>query len=171
MILLIHSFSSFYSILEHRASKKHVQRTLFPVRLLTSFQIFPAFRASSSTVLGLPLLHCPWGSVQSCLFVALWSLRRVCPIKFHFLLFIVVATASPFASFHRFSFVTTVGQKMWRIIFKHLVINTWRVFVIFFVIFHVSHPNSSTNFTFVENIFIFVFVSFFNFPLYLQSVQ
>jgi hypothetical protein len=34
-----------------------------------------------------------------------------CPINFHCLLFIAVATGSSFASFHKFSFVTTVGQR------------------------------------------------------------
>jgi hypothetical protein len=66
------SFNSFYSVLEHGASMKHLQRTLFPARLLTSLQVFPAPRASSSTVLrqvvlGLPLLHFPWGFLVQCL--------------------------------------------------------------------------------------------------------
>jgi hypothetical protein len=114
----IHSFNSFYSVLEHRTSTKHLQWTLFPARLLTSLQVFPAFRASSTVlhqvVLALPLLRDPWGfQSKACLSVALWTLHWVRP-HFHFL-FIAVATSS-LASFHRFSYVKAVGQEMRRIL-------------------------------------------------------
>jgi hypothetical protein len=82
---------------EHRASIKSFQALWSPAIPLTSFHDLPVFLISSSIVLhhvlfGLPLLLYLWGFQSYVVFsIAPASLRNVCPIKFHFLLFIWIS--------------------------------------------------------------------------------
>jgi hypothetical protein len=76
---------------EHMASTKSFQASRSPANLLTSFHDFPFPLISSSIVLrhvlfGLPLLLYPWG-FQSNAFFSI-APTNVCPIQFHYLLFI-----------------------------------------------------------------------------------
>jgi hypothetical protein len=84
-------------LVEHRASMKSFQALRSPAIPLTSFHDLPVFLISSSIVLrhvlfGLPLLLYPWGFQSNAVFsIAPASLRNVCPIQFHFLLFIWIS--------------------------------------------------------------------------------
>ena len=79
--------------MEHRASVKSFQALRSPAIPLTSPHDL-VLLVSSSIVLrhvlfGLPLLLYPWGFQSNAVFsIAPVSLRSVCPIQFHFLLFI-----------------------------------------------------------------------------------
>jgi len=90
--LLIHHI--LLLLVEHGASMKSFQALRSPAILLTSFHNLLVLRISSSFVLrhvlfGLPLLLYPWGFQSNAVFsIAPVSLRNVCPIQFHFLLFI-----------------------------------------------------------------------------------
>jgi len=84
-------------LVEHRASMKSFQVLRSPAIPLTSFHDLSVFLISSSIVLchflfGLPLLLYPWGFQSNAVFSA--SLRNVCPIQFHFLLFIWITVLS-----------------------------------------------------------------------------
>jgi hypothetical protein len=84
-------------LVEHRATMKSFQALWSPAIPLTSFHDLPVFLISSSIVFryvlfGLPLLLYAWGSQSNAVFsTALASLSNVCPIQFHFLLFIRIS--------------------------------------------------------------------------------
>ena len=86
--------SSSSSFVEHRASMKSFQALRSPALPLTSFHDLVVLLISSSVVpryvlFGLPLLLYPWGFQSNAVFsIAPASLRNMCPIQFHFLLFI-----------------------------------------------------------------------------------
>ena len=81
-------------LVEHRASVKNFQALRSPAIHLTSFHDLLVLLISSCIVLrhilfGLPLLLYPWRFQSNAVFsIAPASLRNVCPIQFHFLLFI-----------------------------------------------------------------------------------
>jgi hypothetical protein len=81
---------------EHRASMKSFQALQSPAIHLTSFRDLPVLLISSSIVLrhvlfSLRLLLYLWGFQSNAVFcIAPASLCNVCPIQFHFLLFICV---------------------------------------------------------------------------------
>jgi hypothetical protein len=81
-------------LVEHRASTKSFQALRFPAIPLTSFHDLPVLLISSSIVLrhvvfSLPLLLYPRGFQSNAFFyIAPASLRNVCPIQSHFLLFV-----------------------------------------------------------------------------------
>jgi len=95
--LLISHHQFLLLLVEHRASMKSFQALPSPAIPLTSFHDLPVVLISSSIVLrhvlfGLPLLLYPWGSQSNAVFsIAPASLRNVCPIQFHFLLFIWIS--------------------------------------------------------------------------------
>ena len=79
--------------MEHRASMKSFQALQSPAIPLTSFHDLLVLLISSiflrHVLFGLPLLLYPWGFQFNAVFsIAPVSLRNVCPIHFHFLLFI-----------------------------------------------------------------------------------
>jgi hypothetical protein len=82
---------------EHRASMKSFQVLRPPSIPLTSFHDLPVFLVSSSIVLhhvlfGLPFLLHPRGFQSNAVFsIAPVSLCNVCPMQFHFLLFIWIS--------------------------------------------------------------------------------
>ena len=95
-ILRFHSHHQILSLLvEHRASMKSFQALRSPAIPLTSFHDFLVLLISFSIVLrhvlfGLTLLLHPRGFQFNAVFsIAPVSLRNVCPIQFHFLLFIL----------------------------------------------------------------------------------
>jgi hypothetical protein len=81
-------------LVEHTASLKSFQALRSPAIPLTSFCDLPVPLISSSVVLrrvlfGLPLLLYPSGFQSNAVFsIASTYLRIVCPVQFHFLLFI-----------------------------------------------------------------------------------
>jgi hypothetical protein len=90
------------------ASMKSFQAMRSPAIPLTSFHDLSVFLISSSVVLrhvlfGLLLLLYPWG-FQS-FSIAPTSLRNVCPIQFHFLLFIWISIGFCLVILHSPSFV------------------------------------------------------------------
>jgi hypothetical protein len=98
-------------LVEHRASMKSFQALRSPAIPLTSFHDLPIFLISSSIVLrhvlfDLPLLLHPWGFQSNAVFsIAPASLRNVCPIQFHFLLFIWIYIGFCLVILHSSSFV------------------------------------------------------------------
>ena len=98
-------------LVEHTASIKSFQALQSPAIPLTSFHDLPVPLTSSSTVLrhvlfGLPLLLYPWGFQSNAVFsIAPSSLRNVCPIQFHFLLFIRFSISFCWVILHNSSFV------------------------------------------------------------------
>ena len=81
-------------LVEHTASKKSFQAWRSPAIPMSLFHDLLVLPISSSIVLchilfSLPLLLYPWGFQSNAVFsIAPVSLRNVCPIQFHFLLFI-----------------------------------------------------------------------------------
>jgi len=100
-----------------------------PAIPLTSFHDLPVFLISSSIVLrhvlfGLPLLLYRWGFQSNAVFsIAPASLRNVCPIQFHFLLFIWISIAFCLEILHSSSFVILSVHFIFIIHLKHLFIN------------------------------------------------
>jgi len=129
-----------------------------PVILLTSFHDLPVFLISSSIILrhvlfGLPLLLYPWGLQSNAVFsIAPTSLRNVCPIQFHFLLFIWVSIGFCLVILHSSSFVFLSVHFIFIIRLKHLFINVCNLLVIWLVVFQVSQAYNNTDFTFVLSI-------------------
>jgi hypothetical protein len=120
---------------EHRASMKSFQALRSPAIPLTSFHDLPVFLISPSIFLrhvlfGLPVLY-PWGYKSNAVFsVAAASLRNVCPIQFHFLLFIWISIGFSLVIFHNSSFVILSVHFIFVIRLKHLFINVCNLLVI-----------------------------------------
>jgi hypothetical protein len=98
-------------LVEHRASMKSFQALRSPAIRLTSFHDLPVPLISSSVVLrhvlfGLPLLLYPWGFQSNAVFsIAPTSLCNVCPIQWHFLLFVWFSIGFCWVILHSSSFV------------------------------------------------------------------
>jgi len=114
-------------LVEHRASMKSSQALRSPAISLTSFHDLPVFLISSSIVLryvlfGLPLLLYPWGFQYNAVFsIAPDSLRNVCPIQVHFLLFIWISIGFCLVTLHSSSFVISSVHFIFIIRLKHWV--------------------------------------------------
>jgi len=131
-----------------------------PAIPLTSFHDLPVPLISSSVVLrhvlfGLPLLLCPRGFQSNVVFsIAPASLRNVCPMQFHFLLFICFSICFCWMILHSLSFVILSVHFIFIVRLKHLFTNISNRLVILLVVFQVSQAYSNTDFTFVLNISI-----------------
>jgi len=147
-------------LVEHRASMKSFQALRSPTIPLTSFHYLPVFLISSSIVLhhvliSLPLLLYPWGFQSNAVFsIAPPPLCNVCPIQFHFLLFIWISIGFCLVILHSSSFVILSVHFIFIIRLKHLFINVCNLLVIWLVVFQVSQAYNNTDFTFVLNIHI-----------------
>jgi len=123
-------------LVEHRASMKSFQALWSPAIRLTSFRDLPVFLISSSVVLrhvlfGLPLLLYPWGFQSNAVFsIAPASLHNVCPIQFHFLLFIWISIGFCLVIHHSSSFIILSVHFTFFICLKHLFINVCSLLVI-----------------------------------------
>ena len=128
-----------------------------PAIPLTSFHDLPVPLISSSIVLrhvlfGLPLLLYPWEFQSNAVFsVAHTSLRNVCPVQFHFLLFIWFSIGFCWVILHSSSFVILSVHFIFIVHLKHLFTNICNL-VIWLVVFQVPQAYSNTYFTFVLNI-------------------
>ena len=137
---------------------KSFQALWSPAIPLTSFHDLPIFLISSSIVLrhalfGLPLLLYPWGFQSNAVFsIAPASLINVCPIQFHFILFIWISIGFCLVILHSSSFVILSVHFMFIIRLKHLFINVCNLPVIWLAVFQVSHPYNNTDLTFVLNV-------------------
>jgi len=95
--VILHHHQLLLLLVKHRASVKSFQALRSPAVPLNSFHDLPVFLISPSIVLrhvlfGLPLLLYPGGFQSNAVFsIAPASLRNVCPIQFHFLLFICIS--------------------------------------------------------------------------------
>ena len=131
-------------LVEHTASMKSFQALRSPALPLTSFHDFPVLLISSSIVLchvlfGLPLLLYPWGFQSNAVFsVAPASFRYVCPIQFHFLLFIWISIGFCLVIFHNSSFVILSVHFFFIFRLKHLLINICNLFVIWLRVSEIS---------------------------------
>jgi len=116
-------------LVEHRASTKSFQVLWSPTLPLTSFHDLPVFLISPSIVLrqvffSLPLLLYPWGFQSNGIFsIAPASLRNVCPIQFHFLLFIWISIGFCLVILHSSLFVILSVHFIFIIYLKHLFVN------------------------------------------------
>ena len=96
---------------EHRASMKSFHALRFPALPLTSFHdlrvpLIPSSIVLRHVIFGLPLRLYPWGFQSNAVFfIAPTSLRNVCPIQFHFLLFIWFSIGFCWVILHSLSFV------------------------------------------------------------------
>jgi hypothetical protein len=116
-------------LLEHRAFMKSFQALRSPAIPLASFHVLPVLLISSSVVLrhvlfGLPLRLYPWGVQSNAVFsIAPASLRNVCPIQFHLLLFILFSVGFCWVILHSSSFVILSVHFIFIIRLKHLLTN------------------------------------------------
>ena len=126
-------------LVEHGASMKSFRALRSPAVPLTSFHDLPVFLLSSSVVLrhvlfGLPLLLYPWGFQSNAVFsIVLASLRNVCPIQFHFLLFIWFSINFCWVILHNSSFVILSVHFIFIIRLKLLFTNICNLLVIWLV--------------------------------------
>ena len=147
-------------VVEHRASMKSFQALRSPAIPLTSFHDLLVLLISSSVVLchvlfGLPLLLYPWGFQSNAVFsIAPVSLCNVCPIQFHFLLFIWFSIDFWLVILHSSLFVILSVHFILIICLKHLFTNICSLLLIWLVVFQVSQAYNNTDFTFVLNICI-----------------
>ena len=149
--------------MEHRASTEH--RHL--VRFFASFFSSPQFRQHLSMSLfidllqvsfGLPLFLFPVGfQSRDCLVISLSGFRRVWPIHLQVFLLIVFPISSWPVRCHNSVFSILVGQKILRILRRHLFIKVCSILVVVLFIFQVSQPYRSTDLTLVLKILISVF--------------
>ena len=157
---MIHHHRVLLLLVQHRASMKSFQALRSPAIPLTSFHDLHMFRISSSIVLchvlfGLPLLLYPWGFQSNAVFcIAPASLHNVCPIQFHFLLFIWISIGVSLVFLHSSSFVILPVHFVFIIRLKHLFVNVCNLLVIWLVVFQVSQSYNNTNITSVLNIHI-----------------
>ena len=125
--------------MEHRTSIKSFQALQYPAVPLTLFRNLPVCLISSSIVLhhvlfALPLLLYPWGFQTNAVFsIAPASLRNVCPIQFHFLLFIWISIGFCLVILHSSSFVILSVHFIFIVHLKHLFINVCNHLVIWFI--------------------------------------
>ena len=133
---------------------KSFQALRSPAIPLTSFHNLLVLLISSSVALrqvlfGLPLLLYPWGFQSNADFsIAPVSLRNVCPIQFHFLLFIWFSIDFWWVILHSSSFVILSVHFIFIIRLKHLFTNICSHLVIWLVVFHVSQAHDN-NFTYL----------------------
>jgi len=112
-------------LVEHRASMKSFQALRSPAIPLTLFHDL-VLLISSSIVLfhvlfGRPLLPYPWGFQSNAVFsIAPVSLHNVCPIQFHFLLFIWFSIDFWWVIIHNSSFVILSVYFLLIIHLKHI---------------------------------------------------
>ena len=120
---------------EHRASMKSFHALRFPALPLTSFHdlrvpLIPSSIVLRHVIFGLPLRLYPWGFQSNAVFfIAPTSLRNVCPIQFHFLLFIWFSIGFCWVILHSSSFVILSVYFIF-IRLKHLFTNFCNLLVI-----------------------------------------
>ena len=132
---------------------KSFQALRSPAIPLTSFHDLLVTLISSSIVLrhvlfGLPLLLYPWGFQSNAIFSVapiFFFLRNVCPIQFHFLLFIWFSIHFWWVILHSSSFVILSVHFMSIIRRKHLFTNICSLLVIWLVVFQVSQACNNTD--------------------------
>jgi len=123
-------------LVEHKASMKSFQALQSPAVHLTSFHDLPVFLILSSIALrhvlfSLPLLLYPWGFQSNVVYyISPASLRNVCPIQFHFLLFIWISIGFCLVILRSSSFVILSVHFIFIIRLKHLFINVCSLLVI-----------------------------------------
>jgi len=116
-------------LVEHRASMKSFQALRSPAIPLTSFHDLLVLLFSFPIVLhhvlfGLSLLLYPWGFQSNAVFsITLVFLCTVCPMQFHFLLFICLSIDFWWVNLHSSSFVILSVHYIFIILLKHLFTN------------------------------------------------
>ena len=137
---------------------KSFQALQSPAIPLTSFHdllvlLISSFIALRHVPFSLPLLLYPWGFQANAVFsIAPVSLRNVCSIQFHFLLFIWFSVDFWWAILHSSLFVISLVHFIFIIHLKHLFTNICSLLVIWLAVFQVSQAYNNTDFTFVLNI-------------------
>ena len=116
---------------------------------------------------GRPLFLVPWG-VQSraCFVISPLFLRRVWPIHLHVFLLITVPISSWLVLFKSSVLDIVSGQYIFSIFLRHLLIKVCSCLMMALVVFQVSLPYRSTDFTLVLKMRILVLVViFFDFQI------
>jgi hypothetical protein len=137
-----------------------ISSSIVPAVPLTSFHDLPVFLISSSIVLrhvhfSLLLLLYLWRFQSNTVFsIGPASLCNVCPIQFHFLLFIWISIGFCLVILHSSSFVILLVHFIFIVRLKHLFINICNLLVIWLIVLQVSQAYNNTGFTFVLNIHI-----------------
>ena len=126
-------------LVQHMASMESFQPLRSPAIPLTSFHyvlflLIPSSTALRQVLFGIPLLLHPWGFQSNAVFsVAPVSIRNVCPIQFHFLLYIWFSIDFWWVILHSSSFVTSSVHYIFIIRLKHLFKDICRLlFVLLF---------------------------------------
>ena len=125
-------------------------------------QLCPLILVSASSsllqvILGRPLFLLPWGfHMRACLTMLDVGFLRVWPIHLHLRWRISSSTGSCCVRCQRSSLVMTLGQRIRRIVRRHVFIKAWSFFEMAAVIRHVSAPYNKTGFIVVLNILTLV---------------
>ena len=108
--------------------------------------------------MGCPLFHFSCGFLSNTILAMLPSSPlSVCPIHLQDLFFISASMGSCPVCCHKSSFLIFSGHLMPRMRRKHLLTNTWILFINIAVSLQVSDPYNNTDLTFEEKILSFVF--------------
>ena len=152
MEIFYHHHQILLRLVEHRASMKSFQALRSPAIPLPSFHDFLYF--SSHPLLSFTTFSSAYLSsyIPDVFSVAPVSLCNVCPIQFHFLLFIWFSIDFWWVILHSSSFVILSVHFTFIIRLKHLFINICSLLVIWLVVFQVSQAYNNTDFTCVLNI-------------------
>jgi len=151
-------------LVEHMTSMKSFQALRSPGKPLTSFNDLLCF-LSHHLLFDIPLLLYPWVFQSNAVFsIAPVSLHNVCPIQFHFLLFLWLSINFWRVIFHSSSFVILSVHFIFIILPKHLFTNICSLLVIWLVVFQVSQAFDNTDFPFVLTIRILTSFDMLRFP-------
>jgi hypothetical protein len=156
--VIINSFHSLWSIGHPWRASTHCGLHLFPWPGSMIFLCFLSHPLLSFATFffGLPILLYPWGFQFNAGFsIAPVSLRNVCPIQFHFLLFIWFSIDFWWVILHSSSFVILTAHFIFIIRLKRLFTNICSLLVIWLVVFQVLQAYNNTDFTFALDIRIF----------------
>ena len=148
--IIIKSFYSLWSNGHPWGASRHcgLQLSPWPRSLIFLFPYLILYCPSPRSLRPTSLLY-PWGFQSNALFsIAPVSLRNVCSIQFHFLLFIWFSIDFWWVILHSSSIVILAVHFIFIIRLKHLFTNVCSLLVLPLVVFQVSHPYNNTDFTF-----------------------
>jgi hypothetical protein len=152
-------FTPFRNKVPTRNNTSGLCSQLLPWPLYSSFPLFQLHPVplSSSSFFGLPLLLCPCVfQFITCLSLVEESFLSARPIHFHFRSLISAATRFSCARLHSSSFEITPGQRILKVLLRHLFIDFCRSFVILGATFDAFYPYRRTNMTLLSKILNFV---------------
>ena len=149
-LIIIKSFNSLWSVGHPWRASRHCGLQLSPSPCSMIFLCFLShpllpFATFSSVYLS---FYIPEDSNLMVFTVAPVSLRNVCPIQFHFLLFIWFSIDFSWVILHSSSFIILLVHFILIIRLKHLFTNICSLLVIWLAVFQVSQTYNNNDFTF-----------------------